>query len=92
MNISVLQQEQLVINSATGASDLVRVFEHTTRLFALSDHDIVSREWRVIKYSPIIMVGLWYYNQSGVTELFIMRDIRVGCVLSQLKPFLPFQS
>ena len=33
-------------------------------------------------YRPIIMVDLWYYNQSGVTEQLIM----VGCVLSQLKP------
>ena len=50
MNISVLQQEQLVISSATGASDLVRVFKHNTTLFSLSDHDIVSREWKVIFY------------------------------------------
>ena len=34
------------------------------------------------------MVGLWCYNQSGVTELLIMRNhhYMVGCVLSQLKP------
>ena len=33
------------------------------------------------------MVGLWYYNQSGVTELLIIRDFYfVRCVLSQLKP------
>ena len=24
------------------------------------------------------MVGLWYYNQSGVTELLIMRDPHYG--------------
>ena len=24
------------------------------------------------------MVGLWYYNQSGVTELLIMRDTYYG--------------
>ena len=37
------------------------------------------------------MVGLWYYNQLGVTKLLIMKDphyqvIMVGCVLSQVKP------
>ena len=37
------------------------------------------------------MVGMWYYNQLGVTELLIMRDphyqvIMVIYVLSQLKP------
>ena len=31
-------------------------------------------ELLLIKYRPIIMVGLWCYNQSGVTELLIMRD------------------
>ena len=46
-----------------------------------------------VDHRPIIMVGLRSYNQSGVTELLIMRDpdyqviiIMVGCVLSQLKP------
>ena len=24
------------------------------------------------------MVGLWYYNQSGVTDLLIMRDLHYG--------------
>ena len=34
-----------------------------------SDHYILSREWRVIvDQVPIIMVGLYCYNQSGVTE------------------------
>ena len=28
----------------------------------------------LIKYRPIVMVGLWCYNQPGVTELLIMRD------------------
>ena len=28
----------------------------------------------LIKYRPIIIVGLWCYNHSGVTELLIMRD------------------
>ena len=37
----------------------------------------------LIKYGPIIMVGLWCYNQSGMTELFIMRDPHY--VLSQFK-------
>ena len=27
-----------------------------------------NRELLLIKYRPIIMVGLWYYNQSGVTS------------------------
>ena len=50
------------------------------------------------------MVGKWYYNQSGATELLIMGIfIMVGCVLGQLKPLelyilsfekglVPFQS
>ena len=32
----------------------------------------------LIKYKPIIMVGLMRYNQSGVTELLIMRDSHYG--------------
>ena len=28
----------------------------------------------LINYRPFIMVGLWCYNQSGVTESLIMRD------------------
>ena len=51
---------------------LMVVLKHATTLFSLSDHSILSREWRVI--FPLIMVGLWYYNQSSVTELLIMRD------------------
>ena len=50
-------------------------FKHTTTLFSLSDHDFLSREWRVIVdqvYIPIMMVDLWYYNQSGATEQLIM--------------------
>ena len=33
------------------------------------------------------MVGLWYYNQQGVTELLIMSDpnYMIACVLCQLK-------
>ena len=43
--------------------------KHITILFSLSDH---------IKYRSIIMVGLSYYNQSGATELLIMRDSHYG--------------
>ena len=32
----------------------------------------------LVKYRPIIMVGLWYYNQAGVTELLIIRDPHYG--------------
>ena len=51
--------------------------KHTTTLFFLSDHYILSRWWRVIidqvqTKNIIIMVGLWYYNQSGATKLLIM--------------------
>ena len=71
-----------------------RILKHTTTLFALSDHYILRREWRVIVnqvHRPIIMEGQWYYNQSDVTELLIMMDphyqfIVVACVLSRLKP------
>ena len=50
--------------------------KHTTTLFSLSDHYILSREWIVIvdQVQTIIMVGLMYFNQSGVSELLIMRD------------------
>ena len=48
--------------------------KHTITLFALSDRYILRRELLLIKYRPIIMVGIWCYKQSGVTELFIMRD------------------
>ena len=59
---------------------LIYQLKHTTTLFAMSDHYILSREWELllIKYRPIIMVGLWCYNQSGVTELLIMRDPHYG--------------
>ena len=41
-------------------------------------------ELLLIKYRPIIMVGRWCYNQSGVTDLFIMRDPHYGrmCIKS----------
>ena len=31
-----------------------------------------------IKYRPTIMVGIWCYNQSGATELLVMRDFHYG--------------
>ena len=63
------------------------VLKHTTTLFALSNHYILSREWRVIVHQVQTNYHggpIWSYNQSGVTK----RDthIVVGCVLSQLKP------
>ena len=36
-------------------------------------------------YRPIVIVGLWYKNQSGVTELLIMRDLHY-VRMCQLKP------
>ena len=40
------------------------------------DYDILSRneELLLTKCGPIIMVGIWCYNQSGVTEVLIIRD------------------
>ena len=54
--------------------------KHTTTLFVLCDHYILSRngELLMIKYRTIIMVGLWCYNQSGMTELLIMREPHYG--------------
>ena len=54
--------------------------KHTTTLFSLTDHYILSRngELLLIKYKSIIMVGLWCYSQSGVVELFIVRDPHCG--------------
>ena len=43
----------------------------THRYIFWSDHYILSREWRVIVdqvQTNNIMVGLWYYNQLGVTD------------------------
>ena len=56
------------------------LLKHTTTLCPLSDHDILSRnvELVLIKYRPIIMVDLWYYNQSVATELLIMSAIHYG--------------
>ena len=59
---------------------LYRVLKHTTTFFSLSDHYILSREWRVI----VDLVQTNYHgrpmilNQSGVTELLIMRDFHYG--------------
>ena len=62
-------------------------------VFSLSDHDILSREWRVIVHQVQINYHgrpIQYCNQSGATELLIMGIfiilIMVVCVLSQLKP------
>ena len=52
--------------------------KHTTTLFYLSDHNILSQELLLIKYRLIIRVGIWCCNQSGVTELLIMRNPHYG--------------
>ena len=68
------------------------IFEthHYVIFFVRPRHSKPGMELLLIKYRPIIIVGLWCYNQSGVTELLIMRDhwvlIMVGSVLSQLNP------
>ena len=56
----------------------IKTLKHITTLFFLADHNIAVL-LLMIKYRPIIMVGLWYYNQSGVTELLIMRDPHYDC-------------
>ena len=63
------------------------MFKTTTTLFALSDHYILGRngELMLIEYRPIIMVGLWSYNQSAGIDLLIMRIHHYGRMrLSQL--------
>ena len=58
---------------------LLKHVKHSTTLFSLFDHYILSpehAEWRVI-----IMVDLWCYhgyNQSAVTKLLIMKDPYYG--------------
>ena len=53
----------------------IQIFlKHTTTLFALSDHYILSREWRVI----VDQLHGRTYNQSSVNELLIMRDPHYG--------------
>ena len=59
---------------------LTSIEKHHYTIF-LFDHDILSRESRVIVHKVqdiIIMVGIWCYNQSGVTDLLIMRDSHYG--------------
>ena len=59
-----------------------RTLKHTTTLFSLSDHDILSQEWIVI----VGQLQINYHgspnghNQSGVTKLLIMRDHHYGRV------------
>ena len=65
-------------NFANGTNYRLRIvryyglLKHTSTLFSLSDHDILSRELLLIKYRPIIVVGLCAI--ISVTELLIMRD------------------
>ena len=68
-------------NHPRGRQVLRGHLKHTTTLFSLSDHDILSREWRVFVHQVqtiIIMVGICNYNQSGATKLLIMRDFHYG--------------
>ena len=62
--------------------DCYYMLKHTTTLFALSDHYILSGGWRVIvdqvQTNYHGMVDLWCYNQSGVSELLIIRDSHYG--------------
>ena len=60
---------------------------HHYIIFFVRPCDIPSREWSYcssgmellfIEYRTVIMVGVWYYNQSGATELLIMRDFHYG--------------
>ena len=79
------------LGTATPADISTRHYlKHTTILFSLSDHYILSRGCRVIVHQvQTIYHGrhVWYNNQSGATELLIIRIfIFVWCVLSQLKP------
>ena len=56
------------------------MLKHTTTLFPLSDHYILSREWKVIVDQVQTNHHGWpcCYNQSGVTELLIMSDFHYG--------------
>ena len=60
--------------------------KHITTLFSLSDHDILSREWRV----SVGHVQTNYHDRPmvpGVNELLIMTDPHYDRMcLSQLKP------
>ena len=59
----------------TGAAHEAYIpLKHTTILFSLSDHYILSREWRVIV--DLVQTSyhgrlLCYHNQTGVTELLL---------------------
>ena len=75
---------------STVCISLLVQLKHTTTLFFLSDHDILSREWRVV-------VDQERNNQHGRPNCTIISRvwpifwlwgilIMVGCVLSQLKP------
>ena len=68
----------------------IRIIKHTTTLFALSDHYILSREWRAI----VDQVQTNYHGRSIGTIISQMWPscwlwgvvLMVECVLSQLKP------
>ena len=72
---------------------MIKTHTHNT-LFSLSDHNILIQEWTVVvdQVQPIYYGKLastvqcvyeLYYNQSGVTELLIMRYPHDGCMLNQ---------
>ena len=61
----------------------VKQLKHTTTLFNLSDHYILSRKWKVfVDQVQTNYHGrpIWCYNQSGVIELLIVRDPHYGRV------------
>ena len=62
--------------SRCGCDVFWNIKTHHYIIYALSYHYILSREWRVIihQVQTNMMVGIWCYNQSGVTEMLIMRD------------------
>ena len=78
------------LRSSIGSAACVLRLKHTTTLFSLSGHYILSRQYRMsllTKYRENFAAGLWCLNQSGVTDLLIMRIlIMVGRILCQLKP------
>ena len=75
---NTLVKEILPKTTLRGPIHLFTILKHTTTLFSLSDHDILSREWRVIVHQ----VQINYNEGFSLWGIFIM----VGCVLSQLKP------
>ena len=61
----------------------VKQLKHTTTLFTLSDHYILSRKWKAfVDQVQTNYHGrpIWCYNQSGVIELLIVRDPHYGRV------------